>query len=97
VFYTFSVLLNKIYNQKSERKFFKLINKIKNNVNFIKCELLSYNSEIESYRREYEKDSLGAINKCLKISEGGYSEGEINEKADRHNNLSSSTYELIYD
>ncbi len=57
----FSFILNKIYNLKSERKFYTLINQIKSNCEFIIKELQNYEKKIENYEKEYEMKATNLI------------------------------------
>ena len=63
----FSCILNKYYNKKSEKKFFKLISKLKENLREIIFQLSTFNLQIKEFKKQYLDKALWLNDKILNI------------------------------
>ena len=67
IFYLFSCILNKYYNKKSEKKFFKLISKLKENLREVIFQLSTFKIQIKEFKRDYLEKALSLNNKLLSL------------------------------
>lgn len=63
VSYIFSVILNNVYNKKSEKQFFKLIKMLATNLRFTINQLNNYKNSVESFKKNYSENALALLSK----------------------------------